>query len=148
MELDPLERGISILRDPAATVGLLLLSVGLLLLMVCANVTGLMLTRMAGRRQEIAVRLALGATRGQLAKQMFTESVLLTGLGGTAGVLLAFSRPARLRVLPPLRDIAARRLALAWTLGWIGVSFCFPLSRHSPPCFRVPRSHSRCRARA
>ena len=132
MELDPLERGISILRDRyAGAFRLLLLSVGLLLLMVCANVTGLMLTRMAGRREEIAVRLALGATRGRLARQMFTESFLLTGLGGTAGVLLAFFLTGSVvRVLPPLRDIATRRLALAVDFGldWRVVLFSVAIS--------------------
>jgi predicted permease len=119
MELDPLERGVSILRERyAGALKLLLMSVGLLLLMVCANVTGLSLTRLAGRREEIAVRLALGATRGRLVRQMLTESVLLTALGAAGGVLLAFVLTGSVaRALPPLRDIGTRRLALSVDFG-------------------------------
>jgi predicted permease len=119
VELDSLERGISVLRDRyAGPLTVLLVSVVLLLLMVCANVTGLLLTRVAGRREEFGVRLALGATRGRLARQMLTESLLLAGLGGAGGVLLVFvSTPWVPPALPTLRDIAARRLALAVDIG-------------------------------
>jgi putative ABC transport system permease protein len=96
-------------------------AVAFVLLIACANVINLQLTRAAAREKEMAVRVALGAGRWRVARQMLAESLLLSALGGGAGMLLAYWAVAGMVALAPadihhLNDLAIDGGVLAFTL--------------------------------
>jgi putative ABC transport system permease protein len=87
----------------------------LVLLVACGNVAGLQLARAAGREAELAVRAALGASRVQLVRLLFSESIVLAAVGGVGGIIVAFAAVGGLRaVLPPTMP----RIADAHVDGW------------------------------
>jgi putative ABC transport system permease protein len=121
------EFGLTLVPAPVEVLGnarpalfVLLLAVGAVLLVACSNVANLLLARSEARQKELAIRIVLGAGRGRIVLQLLTESMVLSAIGGAAGLAVAYGLTRGLVALDPLKiprvqDIALDGRVLAFT---------------------------------
>lgn len=131
-----------VVGDIGATLWILMGALGIVLLLVCANVANLLLVRADGRRKELAIRAALGARWTRIARQLLVETLLLAALGGAVGVAFAYAAVrALLAVAPPnlprLADISVDPMVLGFAVGTSLVSAllfgAIPILKHARP---------------
>jgi predicted permease len=145
VELEEISRGFSFLREQFGDpLKVLMASVGLVLLITCANLAGLVLARSAARTHELGIRMSLGAKPGRLVRQTLTENLTLAVLGGALGLLVAYWTTHMLlrlastgtRAIPLAARLDGRVLAFAF-----GVTILAGLLFGLAPALRVARTN-------
>jgi putative ABC transport system permease protein len=134
--LEPLAQ--YVVSDASQTAWLLLGAVAFVLLIACANVANLLLSQGAAREREMAIRAAVGASRGRILRQLLTESLLLAWSGGAIGVALAYwAIPLVARIAPPFSSLFSRLEDANLHLNWTVLVFSALLSALSSVLFGV-----------
>ncbi len=144
LRLEPGDRGLDDLRGAYAQQSYVMLGLaGLVLLLACLNLANLLLARSATRQRELSTRLALGASRGSIMRQMLTESVLLSSFGGAAGLLLGYLGR---NVIPSLLENSSGpepvQVAFDWRvlLFTLGISFATGILFGLAPAWHATRA--------
>jgi predicted permease len=139
--IQPLKQ--AVIGDVANVLWVLMGMIGLVLLIACANVANLLLVRADGRQQELAIRAALGAGRGRLAKEMLAESVTLAAFGGAVGLAFAYGVLRVLLWLAPANLPRLNDVAIDWrvVLFTIAASIAAGLLFGGVPVFRYARAN-------
>jgi putative ABC transport system permease protein len=118
----------AIISDVQTSLWVLIAAVTLVLLIACANVANLLLVRATGRKREIAIRAAIGAGRGRLIRQLLTESVLLSVVGGALGLVLGIIAVRALLAINPGNIPRIGEHGTAVTLDWHVLAFTLAVS--------------------
>ena len=111
--------------DVRRTLWIIFAVVGAVLLIACANIANLLLARATARRKEMAIRTAVGASRWRIARQLLTESILVSMIGGALGLLLAYGGVQLILYMSPTAIPRSREIGLDWIVlvFTIGISF-------------------------
>ncbi len=111
--------------DVRRTLWIIFAVVGAVLLIACANIANLLMARATARRKEMAIRTAVGASRWRIARQLLTESILVSMIGGAIGLFLAYWGVRLILYISPTAIPRAREIGLDWNvlIFTIGVSF-------------------------
>jgi putative ABC transport system permease protein len=134
---------VDVVGDIGGVLWVLLGTVGLVLLIACANVANLFLVRAEGRQQELAIHAALGASRGRITWELLSESLTLAALGGAAGLLLAHAAIRTIvaiapDALPRVEEIGIDAVVVVFT---VGVSLLAGLLFGLLPVLKFARPH-------
>jgi predicted permease len=143
LQFAPGDRGLDYLRGEYARPSYVLLALaGLVLLLACLNLANLLLARSATRERELSTRMALGASHGSIARQMLTESVLLSSFGGTAGLLLGYlgrNIVPRLLTNSPQRELSQVQFDWRVLLFTLGISVTTGILFGLAPAWKATR---------